>query len=149
MTIAMGLVFLGVVPVLQRTVKLTHRPRAGLLGAPLLGAVFALGWTPCIGPTLSGVLALTAGTAVGAASLRGLALTVLYCLGLGVPFVLIALGARWALRATGWLRRHVRSVQIAGGLMLLVVGALLDSGLWGEVVDWLRDAATTDVAVPL
>ncbi len=148
-TIAMALVFLGLVPALQRNVKLAHRPRAGLVGAPLLGAVFALGWTPCIGPTLSGVLSLTAGTAVGAASLRGLLLMLLYCLGLGVPFVLIALGARWAVRVTAWVRSHVRGVQLAGGTLLLVVGVLLVTGLWGEVVGWLREVAVNNAEVPL
>ncbi|MGH3627898.1 MAG: cytochrome c biogenesis CcdA family protein, partial [Sciscionella sp.] len=148
-TIVMALVFLGLVPALQRNVKLAHRPRTGLVGAPVLGAVFALGWTPCIGPTLSGVLSLTAGTAVGAASLRGLLLMLLYCLGLGVPFVLIALGARWAVRVTAWVRSHVRGVQIAGGTLLLVVGVLLVTGLWGEVVGWLREVAVNDAEVPL
>lgn len=148
-TIVMALVFLGLVPAMQRTVKFTNRPRAGLLGAPLLGAVFALGWTPCIGPTLSGVLSLTAGTSVGSGALRGLLLMVLYCLGLGLPFLLIALGARWAVRVTTWLRAHVRGVQIAGGGMLLIVGILLVSGLWGEVVGWLRTMAATNETLPI
>lgn len=148
-TIVMALAFLGLIPVLQRTGRFTHRPHTGLLGALLLGAVFALGWTPCIGPTLSGVLSLTAGTEIGPASLRGVLLMLLYCLGLGVPFVLIALGTRWAVRATGWLRRHVRGVQITGGVMLLAVGVLLVTGLWGEVVDWLRSMAANGVTVPL
>jgi cytochrome c-type biogenesis protein len=148
-TIALALVFLGMVPAMQRTVKFAHRPRAGVVGAPLLGAVFALGWTPCIGPTLSGVLSLTAGTTVGNGALRGLLLMVLYCLGLGVPFLLIALGARWAVRVTTWLRAHVRGVQLAGGGLLLVVGVLLVSGLWSEVVGWLRDFAVTNETTPI
>lgn len=148
-TIAMGLVFLGMIPLLQREARLHHKPRAGLLGAPVLGAVFGLGWTPCIGPTLSGVLSLTAGTAVGAASTRGLLLMLLYCVGLGLPFVLIALGARWMVRVTGWLRSHVRGVQLTGGALLLVVGFLLVSGLWGEMTGWLREFAVTDATVPL
>lgn len=149
LTIAMALVFLGLVPALQREFRLHRHPRAGLIGAPVLGAVFGLGWTPCIGPTLSGVLALTAGTAVGAASTRGLLLILLYCVGLGLPFVLIALGARWAVRFTGWLRAHVRGVQLAGGAMLLIVGILLVTGLWGELTGWLREFAVTDATVPL
>lgn len=148
-TIAMALVFLGLVPALQRDFRLHRHPKTGLIGAPVLGAVFGLGWTPCIGPTLSGVLSLTAGTAIGAASGRGLLLMLLYCVGLGLPFVLIAVGARWMVRVTGWLRRHVRGVQLAGGAMLLIVGILLVSGLWGEMTSWLREFATTDATVPL
>ncbi|MEU0462389.1 cytochrome c biogenesis CcdA family protein [Amycolatopsis sp. NPDC006131] len=146
-TIAMGLVFLGLIPALQRDVRSHRVPRGGLLGAPLLGAVFGLGWTPCIGPTLSGVLALAAGT--GSSGARGFLLVLVYCLGLGLPFLLIAFGARWAVRATDWLRRNGRRVQIFGGGLLLVVGVLLVTGLWGELVSWLRDAFVTDTVLPL
>ncbi|NIH85864.1 cytochrome c biogenesis protein CcdA [Amycolatopsis granulosa] len=146
-TIAMGLVFLGLVPALQRDVRSHRVPRAGLLGAPLLGAVFGLGWTPCIGPTLSGVLALAAGT--GSSGVRGYLLVLVYCLGLGLPFLLIAFGARWAVRATDWVRRNGRRVQLVGGGLLLVVGVLLVTGLWGELVSWLRDAFVTDTVLPL
>ncbi|GAA3809805.1 cytochrome c biogenesis CcdA family protein [Amycolatopsis tucumanensis] len=146
-TIAMALVFLGLIPALQRDVRSHRVPRGGLLGAPLLGAVFGLGWTPCIGPTLSGVLALAAGT--GSSGARGFLLVLVYCLGLGLPFLLIAFGARWAVRATDWLRRNGRRVQIFGGGLLLVVGVLLVTGLWGELVSWLRDAFVTDTVLPL
>ncbi|MGM1064354.1 cytochrome c biogenesis CcdA family protein [Saccharothrix sp. Mg75] len=148
-TIAMGLVFIGLVPVLQRDVRLHRVPRAGLLGAPLLGGVFALGWTPCLGPTLSGVLILASGTEVGSTTVRGVVLVLAYCLGLGLPFVLIALGARWAVRATGWLRGHVRQVQVFGGALLIAVGVALVTGLWGDFVGWLRDAVVSDVVLPL
>jgi len=137
-TIAMGLVFLGVVPVLQRGMKLRHTPRDGLWGAPLLGAVYGLGWTPCLGPTLAGVIALASGTNVGPTTGRGLLLIAAYCLGLGLPFILLALGARWAVRATGWVRRHIRRVQQLGGVLLIAVGVALVTGLWGEVIAWLR-----------
>ncbi|MDQ0377714.1 cytochrome c biogenesis CcdA family protein [Amycolatopsis thermophila] len=146
-TIAMALVFLGLIPALQRDVRSHRVPRGGLLGAPLLGAVFALGWTPCIGPTLSGVLSLAAGT--GSSGARGFLLVLVYCLGLGVPFLLIAFGARWAVRATDWLRRNGRAVQIFGGVLLLVVGVLLVTGLWGELVGWIRNAFVTDTVLPL
>jgi cytochrome c-type biogenesis protein len=146
-TIAMGLVFLGLIPGLQRELRSHAVPNAGLLGAPLLGAVFGLGWTPCIGPTLAGVLAVASGT--GGGSGRGFLLALIYCLGLGLPFLVIALGARWALRASGWLRRHGRTVQLVGGGLLLVVGVLLVSGLWGELVAWLRVAVVSDVELPL
>jgi len=148
-TIAMGLVFIGLVPVLQRDVRLHRTPRAGLWGAPLLGGVFALGWTPCVGPTLAGVLALARSTEVGSATARGAVLVLAYCLGLGLPFVLIALGARWAVRVTSWLRGHVRGVQVFGGVLLIVVGIALVTGLWGDFVGWLRAAAVTDLEWPL
>lgn len=148
-TIAMGLVFVGLVPALQRDVRLKRRPRAGLLGAPLLGGVFALGWTPCIGPTLAGVLALARGTEVGSSTARGAVLVLAYCLGLGLPFVLIAVGARWAVRVTGWLRTHVRGVQIFGGALLIMVGLALVTGLWGDFVGWLRVAVVNDLKLPL
>ena len=137
-TIAMGLAFLGFIPALQRDVRIHRRPRGGLAGAPILGAVYGLGWTPCLGPTLTGVIALATGTQVGPTTLRGLVLVLAYCAGLGVPFVLIALGTRWAVRTTGWMRRHVRALQITGGVMLLLLGGLLVTGVWGMFVAWMR-----------
>lgn len=147
LTILMALVFLGYVPWLQRDARAHVVPRVGLLGAPLLGGVFALGWTPCLGPTLAGVLAIASST--GGSAARGFFLVIVYCIGLGLPFLLIALGARWAVRATDWLRRHARGVQVSGGVLLLVVGVLLVSGLWAELVGWLRDAFISEVELPL
>jgi cytochrome c-type biogenesis protein len=138
LTILMGLVFLGLVPQLQRTVRLSAKPRDGLWGAPLLGAVYGLGWTPCLGPTLAGVIAVASATDVGPATARGVTLIVAYCLGLGLPFVVLALGASWAVRTTGWLRRHTRRVQQFGGALLIVIGLMLVSGLWAEVIAALR-----------
>ena len=134
-TILVGLGFLGWLPILQRTQRLSARPAAGLAGAPLLGVVFGLGWTPCLGPTLSAVysLAFTEATAT-----RGALLGVAYCLGLGIPFVLVALGARWAMGATSFLRRHARTVTRVGGAVLVVVGLLLVTGAWTEIMQWLR-----------
>ena len=134
--IAMGLAFVGLVPVLQRERRVHWVPRAGLWGAPLLGAVFGLGWVPCIGPTLAGVVAVAAGT--GGGSLRGVVLTVAYCAGLGLPFVLIALGASRAVGALGWLRRHTRAIQLAGGALMVVVGVLLVTGMWGALLAKLQ-----------
>ncbi|MFI7118008.1 cytochrome c biogenesis CcdA family protein [Amycolatopsis sp. NPDC049868] len=147
LTIAMALVFIGWIPGLQREFRSHHVPRGGLWGAPVLGAVFGLGWTPCIGPTLSAVMSMASAT--GGAAVRGYVLTLVYCLGLGLPFLLIAFGTRWAVRATDWLRRHGRQVQVFGGVLLLIVGLLLVTGLWGDMTGWIRNTLVTDIRLPL
>ncbi|MEU4522795.1 cytochrome c biogenesis CcdA family protein [Amycolatopsis sp. NPDC024027] len=147
LTIAMALVFLGWIPGLQREVRSHHVPRGGVWGAPLLGAIFGLGWTPCIGPTLSAVTTLASAT--GGAAARGYLLIAVYCLGLGLPFLLIALGARWAVRATDWVRRHGRQVQVFGGVLLLIVGLLLVTGVWGDLMGWIRNELAIDLRLPL
>lgn len=146
-TIAMALVFIGLVPAMQKDLRVHKVPRMGLAGAPVLGGIFALGWTPCLGPTLAGVLSMAAATGGNAA--RGYLLVFIYCMGLGIPFLLIALGLRWAVGASDWLRRHGRTIQYVGGGLLLVVGILLVTGLWAEVVGWLRVAFISDVKLPL
>jgi len=147
-TIVMGLVFIGFFPALQRTARITPRRLAGLAGAPLLGAVFALGWTPCLGPTLTGVIAVASATD-GANVARGVALVIAYCLGLGVPFLVLALGSGWAVGAFGWLRRHTRAIQIFGGVLLISVGVALLTGAWNDFVSWVRDAFVSDVRLPI
>lgn len=147
-TMGMGLVFVGLVPALQRERRVRPRQWTGLLGAPLLGAVFALGWTPCLGPTLSGVMAAAVGT-TGATAARGTALVIAYCLGLGVPFLVLAFGSATALRGVGWLRRHARTVQLCGGVLLVAVGAALLAGVWDLFVGWVRDAFVSQVSVPI
>ncbi|GAB3706847.1 cytochrome c biogenesis CcdA family protein [Amycolatopsis oliviviridis] len=147
LTIAMALVFIGWIPGLQREFRSHHVPRGGLWGAPVLGAVFGLGWTPCIGPTLSAVMSMASAT--GGAAARGYVLILVYCLGLGLPFLLIAFGTRWAVRATDWLRRHGRQVQVFGGVLLLIVGLLLVTGLWGDMTGWIRNTLVTDIRLPL
>ncbi len=127
--ILMGLVFIGRFGAMQRTIKPSWRPVTGLVGAPLLGAVFAVGWTPCMGPTLAAIYSLSFG---GGSPLQGAALGLAYALGLGIPFVLIALGLSWAAGAVGWLRRHIRAVNIVGGAVLIVIGILMVSGLWNQ-----------------
>ena len=134
-TVLVGLGFLGWLPLLQRTKRIAARPAAGLAGAPLLGIVFGLGWTPCLGPTLSAVYSLAFSEATAT---RGALLGVAYCLGLGIPFVLVALGARWAMGATSFLRQHARTVTRVGGAVLVVVGLLLVTGAWTEMMQWLR-----------
>ena len=128
--ILLGLAFLGVFPGTMREFRIHRYPAAGLVGAPLLGVVFGLGWTPCIGPTLGAVQSLALSSA-GAG--RGAALSAAYCLGLGVPFVLVAIGARWAVGAVGVVRRHAAIVTYVGGGLLVLLGLLLVTGLWSEL----------------
>jgi cytochrome c-type biogenesis protein len=147
-TILMGLVFIGFIPLLQRDARFAPRQLSTLAGAPLLGAVFALGWTPCLGPALTGVIAVASATD-GANVWRGVALVIAYCLGLGIPFVLLAFGSARAVQGLAWLRTHARSIQIFGGVLLIVVGTALVTGLWGDFVSWVRDAFVSDVTLPI
>jgi cytochrome c-type biogenesis protein len=148
LTIVMGLAFVGFIPALQREARFTPRQITTIGGAPLLGAVFGLGWTPCLGPTLTGVIAVASATD-GANVARGVVLVIAYCLGLGIPFVLLAFGSAWAVRGLGWLRRHTRAIQIFGGVLLILVGAALVTGLWDGFVSWVRDAFVSDVTLPI
>ncbi len=141
--VVLGLVFVGQLTVLQKVWKPRQVRSGGMWAAPLVGIVFAIGWTPCIGPTFAAisVLALDSGTAWQAA-LLGLA----YSLGLGIPFLVITLGFGWASRAVGWVRRHVRAVNLVGGAVLIALGLLMLSGLWIRVSDlfqgWVGDVVT-------
>ncbi|MDT5253909.1 MAG: cytochrome c-type biosis protein [Mycobacterium sp.] len=148
LTIVMGLVFVGYVPALQRQLRFAPRQLSTLAGAPLLGAVFALGWTPCLGPTLAGVITVASATD-GASVARGIVLVIAYCLGLGIPFVLLAFGSAAAVGGLDWLRRHTRALQILGGVLLIAVGIALASGVWNDFVSWLRDAFVSDVRLPI
>jgi cytochrome c-type biogenesis protein len=125
--ILLGLAFMGAMPFLQDERRVHIRPRAGLAGAPLLGAAFGLGWTPCIGPTLAAVAALALDDAtVG----RGAALAGAYSLGLGLPFIAVALLMERSRGLLAWLRRHRVALMRAGGTALVVLGLLLVTGLW-------------------
>ncbi|MEU9572945.1 cytochrome c biogenesis CcdA family protein [Streptomyces collinus] len=134
--ILMGVFFMGLMPWLtQREFRFHKKPATGLVGAPVLGALFGIGWTPCIGPTLSAVqtLAWQQGTAG-----RGAILTFAYCLGLGVPFVLAAVAFRKALGAFGWIKRHYVWVMRIGGTMMIVTGLLLLTGAWDRIVQEMQ-----------
>ncbi len=135
-TVVMGLAFMGLVPGLSMRELRTHRrPAVGLVGAPLLGIVFGVGWTPCIGPTLGTILTLS--TSQADAGRAALLMTV-YCLGLGVPFILAALAFRRALGAFGWVKRHYPLVMRIGGGLLVAVGLLLVTGIWDSMVSEMQ-----------
>ncbi|WP_028805050.1 cytochrome c biogenesis CcdA family protein [Streptomyces sp. 142MFCol3.1] len=134
--VLMGVFFVGGMPFLtQREFRFHKRPVAGLAGAPLLGALFGIGWTPCLGPTLSSVQILAANQASAG---RGAILTVAYCLGLGIPFVLAAVAFRKALGAFGWVKRHYTWVMRIGGGMMIVTGLLLLTGAWDSLVQQMQ-----------
>lgn len=141
LVIVMGLVFIGLVPFMQREARVHAVPTVGLAIAPVLGVFFGLGWTPCIGPTLTAVLSLSFATDDASAA-RGAFLTLIYCLGLGIPFVLAALGFGKFMRTVAWFKRHQRGVSIAGGVLLIVVGVMLLTGTWedlvGEMQTWVN-----------
>jgi cytochrome c-type biogenesis protein len=133
--ILLGLAFAGLVPFLQRDVRVHTVPAVGLAAAPLLGFLFGLGWTPCVGPTLSAIITLGLNEGTGD---RGALLAGVYCVGLGVPFIVAALAYRRALGAFALIRRHQQWVTRIGGLMLVLVGLALVTGYWDQAVSWLQ-----------
>jgi cytochrome c-type biogenesis protein len=135
LTIVLGLVFAGVVPLLQREWRIHAVPAVGLAAAPLLGFLFGLGWLPCTGPTLAAISTLSINEATAG---RGALLSGIYALGLGIPFIVAGLAYRRALGAFGFIRRHQVWVTRFGGLMLVAVGVLLVTGWWDQAVTWIQ-----------
>ncbi|HEX3933018.1 MAG TPA: cytochrome c biogenesis CcdA family protein [Nocardioides sp.] len=135
LTILLGLAFAGVVPFFQRDYRIHSVPAVGLAAAPLLGFLFGVGWTPCLGPTLAAITNLSLNEATAG---RGALLSGVYCFGLGVPFIVAALAYRRALGAFRFIRRHQQWVTRVGGLMLVLVGLALITGVWDQAVQWLQ-----------
>jgi cytochrome c-type biogenesis protein len=148
-TIIMGLLFAGAFSRLSwanREVRIHRLPAQGLLGAPVLGVLFGLGWTPCLGPTLSAVLGLAFQSATAG---RGAFLSAVYCLGLGVPFVVVGLAFRRTAGALRVVRSHARLLTAVGGAMLVAVGLLQVTGQWTDLVATLRPYAPGFAETPL
>ena len=135
LVIILGLALMGNFGFFQKTIKPSFRPKVGLAGAPLLGMVFAVGWSPCIGPTLAAVLTLAGQS--GSAE-RGGILAFSYALGLGIPFILLAAGFSWATRSVEIIRKNIRAVNIFGGLLLVLLGLLIATGIWDQIVNWMQ-----------
>ncbi|MGW9627734.1 cytochrome c biogenesis CcdA family protein [Microbacterium sp. NPDC055521] len=143
--VLMGLIFLGLFGFAQREYKMQVDSTAGLIGAPLLGFTLAIGWAPCTGPTLGAIISV--GWTLGDPWRAGL-LGVAYSLGLGIPFLLVALGFGWATSATAFMRRHIRIVNIVGGALLIVLGLLMVTGVWSQIMSRLT-AVMSSVILPL
>src|SRR5690606_33244453 len=139
-TIVLGLAFLGFIPFLQRDVRVHRVPQVGVGAAPLLGVLFGLGWTPCIGPTLGVVLALAYQEATAG---RGALLLAAYGLGLGIPFIAAAVAFRKAASVFGWIRQRQVWITRIGGAMLVVVGLLFVTGAWEAVLGPMRQWAAS------
>lgn len=133
--VLLGVTFMGGISWLQADRRPHSWSATGIAGAFVLGVAFGLGWSPCIGPALAAVQAMAFGQATAA---RGTVLSAAYCVGLGLPFLLIAAFGQRAANSLAFLRRHIRQLNVAGGLMLVILGVLLVTGIWSDVVVWLQ-----------
>lgn len=147
LVILMGVVFMGGFSWFQRDRKIERRPPPGLWGAPLLGMTFGLGWAPCIGPTFAAVQALV--YVDGASTGKAVILTTAYCLGLGIPFVLIALALRRGMGAMKFFRQHRLTLQRVGGAVLVLIGLAMATGVWSALVSWIQAEFVTDWVMPI
>ncbi|RLY94311.1 cytochrome C biogenesis protein ResC [Kocuria tytonicola] len=147
LVVLMGVVFLGGLSWFQRDRKIERRPPPGLWGAPVLGMTFGLGWAPCIGPTFAAVQALA--YVDGVSTGKAVVLTLAYCLGLGIPFVLIALALRRGVGAMSFFRRHRLTLQRVGGAVLVLIGLAMATGVWSALVSWIQSEFVTDWVMPI
>jgi cytochrome c-type biogenesis protein len=138
----LGLVMIGQFTALQGTARFKVPANLGLWGAPLLGLAFGLGWTPCIGPTLSAVLALSLDQASAG---RGMVLAIAFTIGIGLPFVLLASGFGWATKSVGFIRKNIRTVNLIGGSLLMLLGILMATGLWNGLTSWFQEVTASFV----
>ncbi|MFM2385215.1 MAG: hypothetical protein RL166_1089 [Actinomycetota bacterium] len=134
--VLLGLVMVGQFSFMQRTARFQVSPKLGIWSAPLLGVAFGLGWTPCIGPTLSAVLALSLDQASAG---RGILLAIAFTLGIGLPFILMAFGFSWATNSAAFVKKHIRTFNLVGGGLLVVLGLLMAFGFWASIVSWLQE----------
>lgn len=145
LVVIFGLAMIGQFSLLQRSIKVPLSPKVGLAGAPMLGVIFALGWTPCIGPTLSAVLVLASDSGD---PVRGGILATFYSLGIGIPFLLIAAGFGWASRSISFVKKHIRAFNVFGGVMLIVIGLAMVTGIWGQFMLWMQEV-TSEFQLPI
>jgi cytochrome c-type biogenesis protein len=143
LVILLGLVFIGQFTFLQRDFKVSWMPATGVAGAPLLGIVFGLGWTPCLSPTLAAITAISFN---GGSAWQGVVLGIVYSLGLGIPFLLVAFGFGWVATTVAWVKKRIRIINIIGGSLLVIIGLLMVTGLWSQWMSQL--GAAISVFVP-
>jgi cytochrome c-type biogenesis protein len=138
--ILLGLFFAGWLPAkwLNRDLRWHHLPTVTVFGAYLLGLLFAIGWSPCLGPTLAAITSIELSTK-GATALRGSILAFTYCWGLGVPFLVLAFAGERAQRSSAWLKRHAKWIGRLGGVLLIIIGVAEVTGWWQQWVIWLKD----------
>ncbi|WP_408897925.1 cytochrome c biogenesis CcdA family protein [Nocardioides sp. R1-1] len=144
--VVLGLVFAGALPWLQRDLRVHRIPAVGLGAAPLIGALFAIGWSPCVGPTYGVILNLTY---TDATAMRGALLSLCYALGLGIPFIVAGLAYRRTLAVTGFVRRHQKWVMRIGGGFLVLIGVLMLTGWWDHLVQWVQIQLVANFEVSL